>query len=624
MFKITLSGENIATQFNHLRVSQAIGAHHNFELHLSNEDKAAHFRGTLGEMSKKWIGKPLKIEGFFEGIVTSVGLARSRAGSSDFIVRGQSPTILLDDGIHSRSFGEKSLKQILDKVMQPYESKFSTPPDIKPKYGKKLKYCVQFRESNFRYMNRLAARYGEWFYYDGLKLVFGKPAPQPDITLNFERDLTFFDISVKTVPVNFKFLVYDYKQHGYPTKDASYKTPENEYAKIAFEKSKQEVFPQTTTMPISLGMDTDELNQVTLLRQNVHLNELVVLTGASQNQSLRIGSIIKLVDTRSILLATGMDNYGKYIITNISHEFQTRGEGYSNHFEAIPAEAEVPPMSVSPDPPPSEMQTGEVIDNNDPQGLSRVRVQFIWQKDASGDESKTNWIRVATPQGGGDKGFYIHPEKGDQVLVAFEHNHPEKPYVLTGMYHGKAKPHNHDEGNNKKGIKTRGGNEIAMFDGAGAEFIQIYSPTDIDIIASGGKMVLQANADISVTSQSTNIDIKAGVNVTINAAGGVAKIDASGNIEITSKADVKIKATGNISLDADGDIKIKGKNVSIEGTASLKLKSPNIDIGADETLNAHAADVTVDGTASTTVKGKLLNLSATGITAIKGSLVQLN
>ena len=598
-FNISLAGESIATQYNHLRVNQAVGGHHAFELHLANEDRAAHFTGSLAESSKKWIGKPLEIEGFFKGIVTSVGLSRARTGGSDFVVRGQSPTVFLDDGIHTRSFGEKILKKILDEVMTKYDSKFpekSIDPH-NPQKGKKIKYCVQYRESNFAFMNRLAARYGEWFYYDGEKLIFGKPTEGGTLRLNFETDLTHFDLSVKTVPVNFELKIYDYKKHEYPTKKSDYKTPENEYAKIAFEKSKTDIYPQTSEMPINIGMNQDDLDQVATLRQNVHLNELVVLSGASTRQDLKLGSVIEIVDPRSSLVASGNDNYGKYIITHLTHEFLTHGEGYSNHFEAIPAEAAIPPLSISPDPPPCEMQEGEVVENNDPDGMGRIRVQFIWQKEAQGDDAKTPWMRMASASGGGDKGFYLVPEKGDQVLVAFEHSHPERPYGLTGMYHGKAKPEHHDPENLKKSLKTKGGHQFLMNDEKGKESMALSSPSEFSV-SSGQKTSVTAGTDIALKG------------------GGSITVDASGTITITGGGDILIKSGSLVGINAP--------DIVLTGGTSVSISAPKIAIDGKTTGVTGSATLDLSGAVIGVSASGALDMSAGGIASVSGTVLKLN
>jgi len=598
-FKVKIEGQDISTQFSGLHINQSVGRHHDFQLIISSEERGAYFKGNLGENSKKWIGKTLEVEELFKGVVTSISLSRARTGSSDFVISGQSPTIHLDDGIHARSFGEKTLKQIVDDVLKPYASKFEKT-DINPDYKEKMKYCVQYRESQFSFMNRLAARYGEWFYYDGFKLSFGKLTESEAIRLNYERDLSHFEISLKTLPVNFKLRAYDYKGHKFPEKTAKYSGVENEYAKIALDKSKKEIFPETTEVPIHFSMSEKDLDQITTLRQNLHLNELVVLTGSSSRSDLRLGSIIEIIDPRAGFEIAGTENYGKYIITSLTHELSGDGESYTNHFEAIPDDSVVPPLSVSTDPPHCELQEAEVLENNDKKSLGRVRVQFIWQKELKGEDSKTPWIRVAAHSSGGDKGLYMIPEKGDRVLVAFEHNHPERPFVLSSVYHGESKPEHHDPKNLKKALKTKGGHQILMNDEKGKESMALSSPFDFSATATGGDMNMTAKSKVTIKSE-------------------------SGNIAINTPTDISIDADGNITITAKGDITLKAVNINLEGSASINLEAPKINLNAKAELNGSGAKVNIEGQAATNVKGGgMLNLESTGVTTVSGTMLKLN
>jgi type VI secretion system secreted protein VgrG len=592
---IKVAGQDISEMISYMNIDLGIGEHSKFTFGFSFENRLEDFKGSLAVMAQKWIGKPLEVQGLFKGIVTSLGMSRTRAGGNDLVVRGYSQTILLDDGIHSRSFGEKPLKVILNKVIEPYKSKFSTAPNIGPNFNEKIKYCVQYRESNFQFMNRLAARYGEWFYYDGLQLHFTKPQGS-EISLNFEYNLDSFNISLKTTPVNFKLLVYDYKKHDYPSQSTNYPTPENEYAKIAFDKSKNDIYPETTTSPISLGMNEGDLEQIKNLRQNVHLNELVVLSGSSSEPNLRLGSIVRIVDNRTELRASGTDNYGKYIITQLTHNFHAKGEGYNNQFEAIPADAAIPPLSISPDPPSCEMQLAEVVDNNDPDSMGRVRVQFIWQKEATDvDDIKTNWIRVATPQGGGEKGFYMLPEIADTVLVAFEHNHPERAYVLTGMYHGKAKPEHHDPNNYQKSWKTKGGNFILMND----EAHNILIGADNSVGLASNKVTLDADEAIDLVVPDGDFAVLSACTV----------INATTSIELNSK--------GELNIFSSGPLRIEAPNISIKGTAGIKMEAPKIDIIADGQLSLKGAATSIKGSA-------MMDVESSGITSVSAPLVKIN
>jgi type VI secretion system secreted protein VgrG len=593
-----LAGEDVSKYFRGLTIKQSIGASHDqFYIRISREDRAGHFKSSLLDVSQKWIGEKMEVGDLFKGIVTSVALSRSHAGGSDFVVTGQSPTVLLDDGIHTRSFGEKTLQQIVDTVISPYEGKFDGV-DIKTKQGK-IKYCVQYRESNYAFLNRLASRYGEWFYFDGKKLVFGKPPKGGAIRLNFPADVTYFDLAVKAVPVNFNLKIYDYKKHEFPKKKSDYPAPSNPLAQIALNKSKSSVYPEYTDIPINVGMDEADLEKIKKLKQNVHLNELVVFTGASTSQELRLGSVVKIPDNREELVTSGTDDYGEFIITHLTHEFSTHGESYRNHFEAIPKDAEVPPITAAPEPPYCEVQEAEVLENNDPKGLGRVRVQFHWQKELKGDDSKTNWIRVVSNSAGGTKGLYILPEKKDTVLVAFEHDNPERPYILTSTYHGTAKPEHHDPQNWKKALKTKGGHQFLMNDEKGKEKMDFFSPKDFSAVAKAGKMALSAATTITIVSD-------------------------GGNISIKTPKDIAMDADGNITITAKGDITLKAKNIKLEGETSISLKAPKIDIAADMELTAKGTTVKVEGSATTDVKGATVNVDGSVLTSISGAIVKIN
>ena len=598
-FIVKIGGQDISDQFSGLRIDQSVGGHHYFELVVGSEERGAYFKGNLSENSKKWIGQILEVQGMFKGVISSLSLSRARVGGSDFVISGYSPTVYLDDGIHARSFGEKNLKQIVDDVLKPFQSKFSKL-DIQPQYKEKLKYCVQYRESHFQFFNRLAARYGEWFFYDGLQLFFGKTKNKKITRLKYDRDLINFDISMRTLPVNFKLWAYDYKGHLFPNKVAEYSPPENKYAKIVFDKSSKEIYPEKAEVPIHFSMSEKDLEQITALRKNLNLNQMVVVSGASTVKELKIGDTIEIIDPRLGFEIGGTENYGRYIITSLSHNLPGTKDAYTNHFEAIPEDMVLPPLSASPDPPHCELQEAEVLENNDPKGMGRVRVQFIWQTELKGEDKMTPWIRVAAHSSGGEKGLYIVPEKEDRVLIAFEHNHPERPFVLSSVYHGAAKPEHFDPENLKKALKTKGGHEILMNDEKSKESMALTSPTDFSATAKKGNMSFTAKNTITVKSE-------------------------GGDITITTPTNIAVDADGNITITAKGDITLEATNINLKGKSSINLEAPNINIDATAQLSETGAQVKIEGQATTTVKGgATLNLESPGITNVSGTMLKLN
>ena len=60
---------------------------------------------------------------------------------------------------------------------------------------------------------------------------------------------------------------------------------------------------------------------------------------------------------------------------------------------------------------------GTVSNNQDPEGLARVKLRLPWR----GKDFETDWVRIATPMGGNDRGVYFLPEVGD---AQYEVNQP--------------------------------------------------------------------------------------------------------------------------------------------------------------------------------------------------------
>jgi uncharacterized protein involved in type VI secretion and phage assembly len=189
---------------------------------------------------------------------------------------------------------------------------------------------------------------------------------------------------------------------------------------------------------------------------------------------------------------------------------------------------------------------GVVTNNQDPDGLGRVKVKFPWLS----DEEESAWARVAAPMAGAQRGFYFLPEVEDEVLVAFEHGDARFPYVLGALWNGKEKPPeaNGDGKNNVRSIKSRSGHIIRLDDTDGAEKIEIIDKS--------------GNNKIVIDAANNKIEITSDKDITLSAAKGTIKLDAQ-KIEIHSSADTKIEAGAGMDVKATGVMNVKGSMVNI-------------------------------------------------------------
>jgi uncharacterized protein involved in type VI secretion and phage assembly len=190
--------------------------------------------------------------------------------------------------------------------------------------------------------------------------------------------------------------------------------------------------------------------------------------------------------------------------------------------------------------------TGVVTNNQDPEGLGRVKVRLP----ALSDQDESWWARVAAPMAGKERGTYFLPEVDDEVLVAFENGDVHFPYILGALWSSNAKPPeaNDDGNNNKRTIKSRAGHIIRLDDTDGQE--------KIEIVDKSGK-----NSIVISTSDNT-ITINADADITIKSSSGKLALSANG-VEITSQAGVKIQASQNMDLQASGQMNVKGSIVNI-------------------------------------------------------------
>jgi phage baseplate assembly protein V len=71
-----------------------------------------------------------------------------------------------------------------------------------------------------------------------------------------------------------------------------------------------------------------------------------------------------------------------------------------------------------------------VVDNRDPSHHGRVIVSYPWL-----DQSyRSDWISVAQPNAGKDRGMFWMPEPGDEMVVGFLNGDFHQPIVLGAMW----------------------------------------------------------------------------------------------------------------------------------------------------------------------------------------------
>jgi uncharacterized protein involved in type VI secretion and phage assembly len=174
---------------------------------------------------------------------------------------------------------------------------------------------------------------------------------------------------------------------------------------------------------------------------------------------------------------------------------------------------------------------GLVSNNEDPDGMARVKLTFPWLTDTE----ESDWARVISFMAGGERGGYFLPEVGDEVLVAFEHGDINRAYVIGSLWNGVDKPPAANDGgkNNIRRIKSRSGHVITLDDTDGGEKIEIKDKSEKNSITWD-----TANNTITIASDK---------DIALNAPKGKITLEAK-EISVKSSAETTIEAAGNMTL----------------------------------------------------------------------------
>ena len=514
---ITVDGKPIR-QVTSFQLVQNLYEHHYFRLVCPAESIDGTGGGIMNS-SQNLIGGTLQLsvqspEGTgslqFRGIVTGVEADRFSGYAGNIIITGFSPTIVLDNGPHCKSWEKKAIKNIVQDVLKHFPQNL-LQPQVAPAYGETMAYAVQYKQTAWQYLNFLCSTFGEWLFYDGEKLVVGPPKSSKAVSLVFNKNLSRFSMALQVNPANSQMMGYDYLNHEvYNSKPQSVESKAglNDLGKQVLKASNAVYAAEPKAWNNQFFSNKKQLDDIITSRAAMQSSNNVRFNGSSDHPGIKLGGGISVKGNNVFSLAG--ESYGDYTIINVTHYFDGQGN-YNNDFTAVPSSIKIPPVTAYHQIPRCETQSAIVTDNYDPDGLGRVRVKFHWMNGAE----KSPWIRVTSPHGGGGKGMYIIPEIGEEAIVGFEGDSPTKPYVIGTVYHSKAKSSFGNSGNDVKAFQSRSGTKVLLNDAAGSVFVEDKGGNSM-LIDGAGNITTSSKESITLSCGQSVIVMKKDGTITIN------------------------------------------------------------------------------------------------------------
>lgn len=563
---VRIDGQEIRHAVSSLQLDQYIDRHHELRirlLHVAQESTSsdfadpAPFAGFLG----KTIGVTIAPQGTvvaaslemqFVGIVTRVDLENSIDALNSVLITAHSPTVVLDAATRDAFFYEQKASDIITAVLQ----KHSITLGSNAATSSTLKFCVQYGETDYRFVRRLAGANGLFAFYDGQRFSTAKASGSSPQELTWRQSLGAFSLGLGTAAYQYEGTSWDYERKNPISSQPSAAAPSlSGVLKKSVDASKQ-VYTKASTAPIQpVAPDARSLDQVMEARKGTRLGQMILCEGTSVVPAVAVGKCVRI---------TGMGSAidGTYWVNEVTHTFDESGQ-YANTFRATPVDMANPYNSPTL-PPVSQIQSALVTNNDDPDGLGRVKVKFPWM-----DQNETPFIRIAFPDAGNERGWFLIPEVDDEVLVAYEQGDPDHPVVIGCLYNGVDKPAvaggSFLDGGavSIKEFKTRNGNIIRFTDKNGDEQLEILQKDGKNAITMkvNGPSIMIESKDGDITIKGKNLVLD-GQSINLKSQQDIG-LKSGTDLKIEAGANMTQKATANFDMQASAQVTVKGAIIQL-------------------------------------------------------------
>ena len=412
------------------------------------------------------------------------------------------------------------------------------------------------------------------------------------------QDVPSYNVDLKMRHVAFKHVASSYNSYDANEKEGI-EEMQREYNTLSEQvfQASQSCFVKPTLQNLHSGGFSDSDGRETILYVSTKTQargekaSMLTYSGTTYCSKLKIGSKLVIVDNympdTSALEKSDVEQ-DEMLITELTHYFSA-DETYSNHFVGIPSACDYPPYSDSDIYPIAQSCRAKVKDNEDPNNLGRIRVQFDWQAQLD-DNMMTPWLRMAQPYAGGEKGFSFIPEIDEEVMVDFEGGNAERPYIKGTLYNGIGDPDrkwlpNNNSSNQIKAIRTRNGHTIEIHDEGNDGYIRIYDNNKENYI-----LTFSTDEKLIKLESTGNIELYAKNDIIMH---------AGHDINASAENDIFIAASHDMQRTADNDIREHAGNdrsTSIDRNDSLTVESNQFIkvLGNKDEQVAHKLQVTAE------------------------------
>lgn len=490
-----------------------------------------------------------------------------------------------------------------------------------PSLDKRVReYCVQYRESDFDFISRLAAEEGLIYHFEHEKakhtVVFSDSTKKlGKLGLPFPYNAISGGVSEVPFVSHFE-LQHQVRSSSTVLKDASFKQPQYSFLQdgLATELDHQGDYEHFDFPGRYKSDDSGKPFAQTRLE---YLRRDAIQASANSNiMQACVGFKFDLMEhidqtfNRDWLLIkvthTGLQG------ASAEEANSTTPTTYNNTFSVIPANA---PWQATPMTKPlvTGPQSAVVVG---PKGEEifcdehgRVKLQFPWDREGKNDEQASCWVQVSQGWAGAQYGMTAIPRIGHQVIVSFLEGDPDQPIITGRTFHAtNVPPYVLPSHKTRTVIKTQthkgeGFNELRFEDEASREQIFVHGQKDLDIITRNTRRentgmdhhLTVENEQFTIVKQSKHSTVgkdlieevrgdkhqAIGKNLIQKVTAGLKRIIGGGMVtQVDGAHSMSIAASeektigGDQKIEINKDSYVKAANIVLEAGTALTLKGP--------------------------------------------------
>ena len=594
-FSLSINGANQDLRVLAFTGNEAISRPFTFDLELVSERSDLDLEALLHQPA--FLAFDAQGNGV-HGQISSIGLSSPGARLTHYRLTLEPQLAYLAHRTNHRIFQRLTVQQIIEEILQEHgilsnAYTFNSFSSYTPR-----EYCVQYGESDLRFIQRLCFEEGFHYYFrhspDGHHLVFGdkqqaftslkRPTPyvQGAGMVAGEPSINRFELRLQARTNRTARRDYDF-QKASRTLEAESRSDLNERALESY------------TYP-GLFTETAHGQQQSQRALEHHQAGYRQAKGYSDQPTLSSGHFLPMTEHANAAFNTG------WLLTEVTHEgkqpqvLEEQGQsaqtpdgggfsqGYRNTFHAIPEDVTYRPQEVFAKPRVLGSQTARVTG---PAGeeihcdeYGRVRVKFHWDRSAFNDDQSSCWLRVSSSWAGDSHGGVTIPRVGMEVLVAYLNGDPDQP-IICGCLANSLNPTPLKLPANKTQSVLRsrstpgasGYNELRIEDRKGQEQIYLHAQRDLaQHIKNDSRLQVDGKREETITGNSVSVlkaqeqrtvslDRKVQLNANDHLAvavsshtlvGGALIAEAGMQVHLKAGARVVVQAGANITLMAGG------------------------------------------------------------------------